>query len=157
MTTTLRAVREGVQGKLAAINGTSGGYALLDLDGTDAVKVGHWTQPWLTTGHMACLWLLQDKRNAGPTLCGKSQVATFGLLIWAPVTSDDPEVREDAIEDIWADLTKRFRAQTDRTLGGISIETELALDDHVGTDALSGSDRIIVACTVTCTFREALP
>jgi len=157
MTTNLKTVREAVQTKLLAIGST--GYSFLDLRAVtvpDGVKVGHYSEPW-ASGQQACLWLVKAGRNPGPTLVGQSQVATFGLLIWFPVASDDPEIREDGIEAAWVDLTKRFRAQTDRTLGGIALDTALALDDHLGVDATHGTELCVIAVTVTVTYREDLP
>ncbi len=157
MTTNLKAVREGIQARLLLIGST--GYSFLDLrtaTNPDAVKVGHYVEPW-KSGQQACLWLVRVERTTGPTLPGHSQKAIFGCLIWFPATADDPETKEDAIEDAWTDVTRRWRAQTDRTLGGIALDTDLTLDDLLGAEAAQAGTTCVLAVRFTATFREDLP
>lgn len=153
MSTTLRAAREALQAKLATINGTGGGYARLDLSASDKVKVGRFSAPWVTPP-CACLFLSAE--TAEPvTTRSHDRRATFGVAVYLLVTATTPEDIEDAVEDVYEDLRRRFRTSSDRSLGDTVHDVELELADVIGPEETRSADLYLIGARVTLQFREA--
>jgi hypothetical protein len=147
----LRDVREKLQARLALITGSS--YSI-SLAATDAVKIGRYPSPWKAPP-CACLFLINDGTTPGPLLTRRERSAKFGLVIWAPATSTDPETREDVLEDVYEDVTRRFRASVDRSLDGVSIDVVPSLEDVVGSESTDTASVLAAACAITVRYQEA--
>jgi hypothetical protein len=147
---TLRQIREALQARLLLIKAPT--YTSVDLSGSDTLKVGRPSKAWKLP--CAALWVERDRATPGPTLSGRERTADFGLAVWMAATSEDPETREDLLEDVFEDIMKRFRASADRTLGGNAIDTTPSLDELVGAELEAGSQELLVRALFTIRYRE---
>jgi len=150
MAATMRQVREAMQAALQTIGGV--GYTL-DLTGMDAVKIGRYIQPW---GPLpaANIFLAREEPSRGPELRGTERTMTLGGVVWFASTASDPETIEDYAETYYEDIRKAFRPSATRHLGGLAIETSIALDGVLGPEEahLAGAHALLLGITIR--YRE---